>query len=382
MNIPYCKLQYKQVAVTHMSGHKGSMVRPCCSFINGKDINWDNNKLKNINSFNGVFHTDEWKLLRESAKTDNCNHCVKSEIQNLRSLRIYWNKIIEDTDTQLEIMHISVDSLCNMSCLSCSPVQSSSWNKKKNLKELNKNGFLYEHNNELTSYVDNFKRVAANTDYSKLKILKISGGEPFYSENVYWFLTLLESKTDLSNIELWLNTNASIIPKNNIWEIIKKFKTVHIDMSIDAIGDYHEYVRYGSKWSDILSFINFIKTNKTDNINLEIHSVYSILNFNVFNDILAFCENNDLVFTCTILQNPEYLSVLNLPKHFRNEFKITQYEHGSRSRININNLLRSNIEYKSNGLLKKYLNIMEKENNNRLEDYNPELKEIIEKYNL
>ena len=374
----YCKLQCKQVAITHMSGLNGGVVKPCCSFRNGKDVNWNNNKIQTINSFNEALNTDEWKKLRELQAPDNCNHCVESEKQNSHSLRLFWNEIIEDTDIQLEILHISVDSLCNMSCLSCSPVQSSSWNKKTNLKELSENNFSFKKNNELTSYVDNFKRVAANTDYSKLKILKMGGGEPFYSDNVFWFLNLLDSKIDISNVELWLNTNASIIPKDNIWQLIKKFKAVHIDMSIDAIGEYHEYVRYGSKWSDILSFVKFIKENKTDNMYLRTHSVYSILNFNVFEEVLDFCEKQEITFTCTVLQYPKYMSILNLPKNFRAMYQIKKYDLMSK----INNALKCDIEYETNGYLKKYLSLMEKENNNNLKDYNSELVKIIDKFNL
>ena len=375
----YCKLQSKQVAITHMSGLKGSMVKPCCSFSNGKDVNWDN-KLQNINSFNEALNTDQWKDLRDKTAPDNCNYCVEGEKQsnNSHSLRLFWNDIIDDDEVQLEIMHISVDSLCNMSCLSCSPVQSSSWNKKKNIKELAENGFNFKHNNELSSYVENFKRVAENTDYSKLKILKIGGGEPFYSDNVYWFIKHLESKVNLNNIDLWINTNASIIPKDNMWQLIKNFKSIHLDMSIDAVGEYHEYVRYGSKWSDVLSFIDFVKNNKEDNMFLRVHSVYSILNFNLYTNVLDFFVENDIEFTCTVLQYPKYLSVLNVPRKYRLFHLIKKYDKMEK----INSSLKCDIHYEANGTLKKYLEIMEKENNNKLEDYNPELKKIIEKYNL
>jgi organic radical activating enzyme len=385
-----------------MSGLKGSMVKPCCSFADGKDVNWDNTKLQNINSFNEVLNTNQWKNLRDKISPDNCIRCIESEkqtnfkISSAHSLRTYWNEIIKDNEVQLELMHISVDSLCNMSCLSCSPTQSSSWNKKKNIKELAENGFNFKYNNELTSYVENFKRVAENTDYSKLKVLKISGGEPFYSDNVYWFIKHLESKVDLNNIDLWINTNASIIPKDNMWQLIQKFKTIHIDMSIDAVGEYHEYVRYGSKWSDVLSFIEFIKNNKSNNMYLCAHSVYSILNFNVYNKILDFFVENNIEFTYTILQYPKYLSILNLPITFRNFYKlekknkelyyftnqISTWSPKKVIEIKINQTLQSSIKYENNGTLKKYLEIMEKENNNKLEDYNPELKKIIEEYNL
>jgi organic radical activating enzyme len=375
----YCKLQSKQVAITHMSGLKGSMVKPCCSFSNGKDVNWDN-KLQNINSFNEVLDTNQWKNLRDKTAPDNCNYCIEGEKQsnNSHSLRLFWNDIIKDNKVQLEMMHISVDSLCNMSCLSCSPVQSSSWNKKTNIKELAENGFNFKHNNELTSYVENFKRVAENTDYSKLKILKIGGGEPFYSDNVYWFIKHLESKVNLNNIDLWINTNASIIPKDNMWQLIKKFKSIHLDMSIDAVGEYHEYVRYGSKWTDVLSFIDFVKNNKEDNMFLRVHSVYSILNFNLYTNVLDFFIENDIEFTCTVLQYPKYLSVLNIPRQYRLFHLIKKYDQMEK----INSSLKCDIHYENNGTLKKYLEIMEKENNNKLEDYNPELKKIIEKYNL
>jgi sulfatase maturation enzyme AslB (radical SAM superfamily) len=224
----------------------------------------------------------------------------------------------------------------------------------------------------------------------------MGGGEPFYSDNVFWFLNLLDSKIDISNVELWLNTNASIIPKDNIWQLIKKFKVVNIEMSIDAVDEYHEYVRYGSKWSDILSFIKFIKDNKTDNMYLKAHSVYSILNFNVYNKILNFFAENNIEFTYTILQYPKHLSVLNLPKVFRKFYKLEKIDESPYYFTNqdiirriktvfltkINETIDCDIEYETNGYLKKYLSLMEKENNNSLQDYNPELVKIIDEFNL
>jgi hypothetical protein len=163
-----------------------------------------------------------------------------------------------------------------------------------------------------------------------------------------------------------------------MWQLIKKFRSIHLDMSIDAVGEYHEYVRYGSKWTDVLSFIDFVKNNKEDNMFLRVHSVYSIFNFNLYTNVLDFFVENDIEFTCTVLQYPKYLSVLNVPRKYRLFHLIKKYDKMEK----INSSLKCDIHYESNGTLKKYLEIMEKENNNKLEDYNPELKKIIEKYNL
>lgn len=384
----FCKLQHKQIAITHIDGSTGGMTKPCCSFKNyyhnnGIDINlhavkWDFMTIYNFNSFNEIMESNPWNRLIKNGPIRNCDFCISKELTTKKSLRTYWNNKITDDVKQLEMMHISVDSICNMSCLTCSPAQSSTWNKKSNLRQLFKFSQSFRPNNRVTEYVKNFKRISLNTDFSKLKILKISGGEPFYSENFTWFINLLNEKTDLSNIEIWINTNASNIPKPEVWEILKKFKSVKLDMSIDAIGDYHEYVRYGSKWKDILNFINFVNENKNDKIFLGVSSTISLLNFNVFNEIKSYCKENNLDFTHSILQGPEWLSIYTIPVEYRKEY----IEKVKLSSSKLHYAMNSDRHFNTNGKVKEYLKLMEKENNNKLEDYNPELKQIIEQFNI
>jgi len=375
----FCALQSKQVAINHTSGARGGMVKPCCSFTDSFELPWQHMNIKNFNNFNEMLLTPDWDKLRKSGKIMNCNRCISDEVNTNHSLRSYWNNELMDDKVQLELLHLSVDSLCNMSCLSCSPAQSSTWNKKTNLDILHKEiSDSFKSNTALTDYVKEFKRVAENTDYSHLTTLKISGGEPFYSENFYWFIDHIASKIDIGQVDIWINTNASVIPKSHTWKLLGKFKSLQLDMSLDAVGEYHNYIRYGSTWNDILNFINFVNDNKHDNTTLGVHSVYSVLNYNVFEDIIKFCEHNKLTHMHSLLNWPDYLSIFNLPAEYRQKYQIEDIR-----MYKTNIALRNPSMVKTpTGKLGRYIELMEKENNNSLELVNAELARCIKLYNL
>jgi len=376
----YCKAMNKAVAVTDIVGHSSAfMAKPCCQFFNHIDgLDCSALDIRNFNNLNDILTSDIQKELREKSPNVNCESCMHEEIHfGKESLRQHYKNQFKDEKIALEEIHFTIDNLCNMSCLSCNATKSSSWNKKTNLKDLLtiSQEFVGLDGNIVSEYVKTLKKLIENTDYTELKKLKIAGGEPFYSENFYWIINKINEKCDISQVELQINTNGSIIPKDNIWKIIENFKKVYLDISVDAVGQYHEYIRYGRKWQDILNFIDFVQNNRHKNIILSLHSVYSILNFNVFKDIIEFSRVKGILHTWQVLFGPKFLSIQTLPSSIRNDYKI----HGN---ISINKILDNKSVLKTGGKLGQYLALMEKENNNRLEDYNPELKQIIMDFNL
>ena len=90
-----------------------------------------------------------------------------------------------------------------------------------------------------------------NTDFSKLKNVRIIGGEPFYSKNLKWFLKLLNEKINLKNVTFSCNTNCSVIPDEEILQLLSLFKQIKIDVSIDGVDGLSESIRFGVKWNII-----------------------------------------------------------------------------------------------------------------------------------
>ena len=95
-----CNYSFTHLAVTNMDG----VVRACCMFELPYDTHWEKYKLKNLESFDNVLNSDEWKDYRQRIKTENiknCNWCWKQEKSIKSSKRTEYNAIMPIKDAEL-----------------------------------------------------------------------------------------------------------------------------------------------------------------------------------------------------------------------------------------------------------------------------------------
>ena len=186
-------------------------VRPCCSIdIDDKFEFWESSSIFNVNNLNEALTlpvrnelyfnlTNDW--------IDECNYCRKLENQNFKSTRQNYNEKYQGQG--LEDLQLALDFYCNMTCRSCRPGVSTKWNSLVNeIQDLKK--IEQHHYNDIgnhKAYIKKIEHVLMNTDFSKLKNVRIIGGEPFYSKNLKWFLKLLNEKINLKNVTFSCNTN-------------------------------------------------------------------------------------------------------------------------------------------------------------------------------
>jgi len=122
---------------------------------------------------------------------------------------------------------------------------------------------------EYNEYLD-FKYV----DFENLHKIYISGGEPLIIPQVYDFLQQCVDG-NLTTLEILINTNATML-SDKTKKIIKYFSNLQFTISIDALDDVNYYIRFPSKWNDILQNINYlISYNHKISFNVTI-SLYNI----------------------------------------------------------------------------------------------------------
>ena len=103
---------------------------------------------------------------------------------------------------------------------------------------------------------------------------------------------------------------AIFLLKDDIIELLEKFKKVHFILSIDAVGPLNEIVRSGSKWPDILKFIKQIKKLGFE---LEVNSVLHLNNWHGIVDLEKFVNSVTPVWTVNVLTYPKRLDITNYP---------------------------------------------------------------------
>jgi|TARA_B110000261_G_C12956567_1_gene306668 sulfatase maturation enzyme AslB (radical SAM superfamily) len=154
-----------------------------------------------------------------------------------------------------------------------------------------------------------------NGDFSKLKYLKLLGGEPLLEQDK---LIKILKQCDLPNLRINLITNTTVIPTKELHNLFTQCKKVSVSLSMDATGALNEFLRKGSEWAKTVETVDWFISNNYD---LNVHSVASIYNVNVLHQLNKFCQSKKLIQKCVLVDGPEYMMPRNLPVQVKEKLK-------------------------------------------------------------
>ena len=331
----------------------------------------------------------ERKQMQNGDRPKGCEYCWKIEDidRNNISDRVYKSKIFtnkdldtayssdHNTDVNLKTLEIAFDRTCNFACTYCNPAFSSTW--ANNIKRLGpytgmetdgRNHFTHAHDSaepykkdESNPYVEAFYKWWETDLHKSLDELRITGGEPMMSPNLWRLLDWIETQGDKMNPDMRIAINSNLGAKQSIIdrfkEKLKGFDNFHLYTSMEATFGQAEYIRDGLDYGDWFS--NFLHM-MVDKVPSEIHNMCTInaLCLESLPELLEkiiFFKNAGKVYgakvnyTLNILRFPSFQSPLVLPDDLRNKFK-----------GNIQKFLNSNA---------KHLEHMEVDQTQRLIDY-------------
>ena len=219
----------------------------------------------------------------------------KYGIKNI-DLNIY-NK---PTNFELRVLDLRWRNTCNQACVYCSPDLSSRW-----AQEMNDHRYIINDSvlDQTKQYI--FQRLD-NVDHRYL-----AGGEPLLiKENKELLEKLLTVNPD---VEIRVNSNLSVVD-TDVFRLLMKFKNVKWTISVDAIQESYEYIRWPGKWDRFKD--NLMLLNSQNN-NINFNMVWCALNATGIFDCVDFLnsigfQENMYIIQC--LDHPTPLDVRSLPK--------------------------------------------------------------------
>ena len=213
-------------------------------------------------------------------RSEFCNACWNLEDKGLVSdrklknsaLDFYWDRdirFIEEDARQGKYQPIMIKNIasntCNSTCVTCSSKYSTAWGpleKKIGLVPFAPVSMTEEH-------------VAKNLNFKEMLSLNLIGGEPLYKKlNFYILKQLIAHGNDKCFIQI--TTNGSTVLSDDNKKLLKQFKNLNFNVSIDGVGAVFEYLRYPIKWDEMLTTLDYFKSI-TDNISVS----YTVSNLNV-----------------------------------------------------------------------------------------------------
>lgn len=342
MSKTFCPLPWNHLA-THPTGH----VTLCCNSnhakLNDASRNFKDGTSKFMmladHSINDILNSDYYKSVRlkflNNEYPEECKGCFDKESVGNTSKRTdslnefdfnFENaRTITKSDGSIEIplefIELRLGNLCNMRCVTCNPASSNRWipeyqQLEKELKFVTK----FNINSIQTSWSDSSKFWKDLENYSsKIKKVYINGGEPLLNKTHLEFLSKLSSDTVIV-----YNTNLSVINSKilNVW---KKFKEVHLNVSIDDLRSRNDYIRFESKW-EIL--INNLKTlEKFSFIKISITQTVSFFNIFYIDEFKEYFKDYQSHFN--FVSEPDFLDIKLLPNQLvekiRQKYQTQEY---------------------------------------------------------
>lgn len=337
MSNTFCPLLFQ-----HLATHPHGGVTHCCiaDHRNARSSAKDGEaRYYNLNrdTVHDTMNSETFRKARlqvlEGKKPQACMRCYSEEAKGMRSKRLeeignypgYTLQVAQDAtdsdgyikDVQLEFVELRLGNVCNVACRTCNPASSSKWRNDYD-KLQNKLTF------DITSYdtIEGFRWPEREEFWEDLlqhcdnvKTFYINGGEPTLIKQHFKFLQRL-ADMGRTDVKLWYNINMTNM-NEEIIDIWRQFDHVKVSCSIDDLEERNEYIRYPTKWEDVMR--NFLRL-KEENFELDVTQTVSWMNYSTLGDFYNFFHREHGVWVHhNYVYDPDILSPAVLPKAMRDE---------------------------------------------------------------
>ena len=315
MNIPkhYCPLPFHHIAV-----RPNGRVYPCCYFRweeTPDDYTLDYPDLFMSHPFQNKIRED----LRQDKPVAGCSKCYEDEELTGKSMRLRYlqdgaselgisgDTTVPPDEPSLTYIDLALSNVCNNKCRMCNHELSTSWYADaKAMGETIPKG-LIKHGDPLSLY-----------DYSKLKFIKLIGGEPLMEQEKFIYVL---KQCDLKDLRVLITTNTTMKPNAELESLLDQCKKVFWNLSVDAYGPLNDFLRKNSKWEEVKENIDWYLTKYKKNVG--IHSVVSIYNVNCFFELNKYVLEKypDATVSYMAADGPYWITPNNLPEDAKVKIK-------------------------------------------------------------
>jgi organic radical activating enzyme len=314
----------------HLHAYPTGEAYPCCHAEMAYPVG--NARFKTLEA---IYRDAPMRELRKDMLNERpnpaCGRCYEQEESGFFSGRRSANKHhghhikrIDDDKFQMSYWDIRFSNLCNLSCRSCGHIFSSSWYQD----QAKLAGGNWKDRNQVLNYAgrtetDMWEQLIPHLDY--VEQIYFAGGEPLMMAEHYNILDELERRGRF-DVRLIYNTNFTHVKLKDrtVFDYWKKFKSVAVGASLDAMGPRAEYIRKGTEWDNV-ERNRALMLETCPNVDFYISPTLSIMNAMHLTDFhydwvqKGFIRPQDL--NINILQDPNYYRIDIAPTHYKQQIK-------------------------------------------------------------
>ena len=290
-----------------MSAHLDGEMIICCNTYDKGNIKQDDGTpwtLKDVEDPLVYFNSEDYKKIRlqmlNGTEPEICKKCYDIERNGGHSIRqntlneYNIDELINKTDVAtgalqeltLDYVHFMWGNKCNLKCKMCGPDASNQLIEEFRAMGMPVSNKVDEINLDW-SFESNRTLLEKIAPY--ISILNVTGGEPLINNDFLEYCNYLTEQGYSKNIRLSFHTNLTVMPGKFV-DTWKDFKWVNAKLSIDAIEQNYEYIRYPGKWNIVSQNIRELidLTDNMPHVNIEVHTVFSSFNAHAIPDLLKY----------------------------------------------------------------------------------------------
>lgn len=225
---------------------------------------------------------------------------------------------------------IRFSNLCNLRCRSCGHIFSSQWYQD----QAKLAGPEWRARNQVLNYagrteLDMWEQLLPHIDY--VEQIYFAGGEPLLMEEHYRILEELERR-ERFDVRLVYNTNFTEVhlKDRSVFDYWRRFNSVAVGASLDAMGEKAEYIRKGTKWHQVEE--NRRQMMETcPNVDFYVSPTLSIMNAWHLPDFHRSWVDQGLIrpqdLNVNILQDPAHYRIDIAPIKYKQRLRVKFEEH-------------------------------------------------------
>ena len=297
-------------------------------------------------------------MMQSGERPSGCEYCWKIEDMGKDAIsdRVYKSKIYPikaldeaytttpSEDVNLKTLEIAFDRTCQFACSYCNPAFSSTWVKDiknngpyNNLISDGRNHFTHTHDSsqlytygETNPYTEAFFKWWETDLHKTLQELRITGGEPTMSGDLWKLIDWFKSNQGKSTTKLAINSNLGLdrLKLLDFAERIRDLPHVEVYTSNEATFAQAEYIRDGldyNLWAHNAQELLESGSIKALHVMCTINAL-SLCSLTEFLDHLIEMKEmygkERVSFTLNILRFPSFQSPLVLSKTLRKTYEL------------------------------------------------------------
>ena len=320
----------------HLHAYPTGEAYPCCH----AEMKYPVGHCKE-NTLEEIWQGQPMQKLRKDMLTETpnpaCTRCYEQEESGFFSGRRSANKHhghhikkLETNPFEMTYWDIRFSNLCNLRCRSCGHIFSSSWYQDQaKLAGPEWKGVNVPLNYAGQTETDMWEQLLPHIDY--VEQIYFAGGEPLMMDEHYRILEELECRGRF-DVRLIYNTNftQTKLKDRYVFDYWRKFKSVAVGASLDAMGARGEYIRKGTEWAVVEDNRRRMMETCPD-VDFYISPTLSIMNAWHLPDFHRDWVEKGLIrpqdLNVNILQDPAHYRIDIAPMKYKQRLRIKFEEH-------------------------------------------------------